>query len=157
YPVQYEGLEESPNIYYFGAAPNQQLLPAVDFLTDTLGKKKLFLVGSDYVFPRSAHEIIRDRVTQKPGGAVVGAAFLRLGGKDAAGVVDAIRRAGPDAVVNTVNGSSNVFLFRALRAAGFTADRLPTLSVSVTENELRGLEATAGDYLAANYFQSVDS
>jgi urea transport system substrate-binding protein len=159
YPVQYEGLEQSPRIVYFGATANQQLLPAVEFLTEKLGKKRLFLVGSDYVFPQAAHAIIRDAVQSRPGVAVVGEVFIPLGGKDVGPAVAAIRAAKPDAIVNTINGSTNVFFFRELRAAGFTAADLPALSVSVTENELRGLDAAAlaGDYLAATYFQSVDT
>jgi urea transport system substrate-binding protein len=158
YPVQYEGLEQSPRVVYLGPAPNQQLIPAVDYLTGALGKKRLFLVGSDYVFPRTAHEIIKDRVREVPGAAVVGEAFLPLGTRDVAGAVAAIEKADPDAVVNTINGGTNFFFFKELRAANRTPQRVTTLSVSVTENELRGLNpaAMAGDYLAGCYFQAVD-
>ncbi|HEX4609991.1 MAG TPA: transporter substrate-binding protein, partial [Urbifossiella sp.] len=158
YPVQYEGLEQSPRIVYLGPAPNQQLLPAVDFLTGALHKKRLFLVGSDYVFPRTAHEIIRDRVRELPGVTVVGEAVVPIGTTALAGVVEQIRAAAPDAIVNTLNGSANVHFFRELRAAGVTADRVPTLSVSIAETEVQGLNppALAGDYLAAAYFQTVD-
>jgi len=158
YPVQYEGLEHSPRIVYLGPAPNQQLLPAIDFLTGALNKKRLFLVGSDYVFPRTAHEIIRDRVRELPGATVVGESFVPLGSPDVAGAIDRVRACAPDAIVNTLNGSTNVHFFRALRAAGVTADTVPTLSVSIAENEVEGLNpsALAGDYLAAAYFQTVD-
>ncbi|MDB5307508.1 MAG: hypothetical protein JWO38_1710, partial [Gemmataceae bacterium] len=158
YPVQYEGLEQSPRVVYLGPAPNQQLLPAVEFLTRTLGKKKVFLIGSDYVFPRTAHEIIKDRVRDLPGVTVAGEAFVPLGSADLAGAVRQLKAAGPDAVVNTINGSSNVHFFRELRAAGITADKVPTLSVSIAENEVEGLNPAAleGDYLAAAYFQSLD-
>jgi urea transport system substrate-binding protein len=158
YPVQYEGLEQSPQIVYLGAAPNQQLLPAIDFLTGTLGKKKLFLVGSDYVFPRTAHEIIRDRVRELPGVTVVGESFIPLGSPGVAAAVAAIKKSQPDAIVNTLNGNTNVYFFRELRAAGVTAGQVPTLSVSIAESEVEGLNpsALAGDYLAAAYFQTVD-
>jgi urea transport system substrate-binding protein len=158
YPVQYEGLEQSPRIVYLGPAPNQQLLPALDYLTGKLGKKRLFVVGSDYVFPRTAHAILADQVKQLPGVEVVGSAFLPLGSKDVAGAIDAIRKANPDAVVNALNGTTNYFFFKELRAAGLTPDKLPTLSVSIAENELRGLdpEEMAGSYLAASYFQTVE-
>jgi urea transport system substrate-binding protein len=158
YPVQYEGLEQSPRIVYTGPAPNQQLLPAIDYLTGTLGKKRLFVVGSDYVFPRTAHAIITDRVRQLPGVEVVGTAFLPLGSRDVAGAVKAVREANPDAIVNTLNGTTNNFFFKELRSAGFTAEKIPTLSVSIAENELRGLDPAvmAGGYLAASYFQTVD-
>jgi urea transport system substrate-binding protein len=158
YPVQYEGLEQSPRIVYTGPAPNQQLLPALDYLTGPLGKKRLFVVGSDYVFPRTAHAILADRVKQLPGVEVVGSAFLPLGTKDVAGAIDAIRKANPDAIVNALNGTTNYFFFKELHAAGLTSDKWPTLSVSVAENELRGLDPAemAGSYLAASYFQTVD-
>jgi urea transport system substrate-binding protein len=158
YPVQYEGLEQSPQIVYLGPAPNQQLLPSVEFFTGKLGKKKLFLVGSDYVFPRTAHEIIRDRVRELPGVNVVGEAFIPLGSDQVAAAVEAIKKSEPDAIVNALNGSSNVHFFRELRAAGVTADKVPTLSVSIAESEVEGLNpaALAGDYLAASYFQTVD-
>lgn len=157
YPVQYEGLEQSPRIVYTGLAPNQQLLPAIDFLVGRLGKKRLYLVGSDYVFPRTAHAIIADRVKQLAGVELVGESFLPLGSKDVAGVVEAVRKANPDAIVNTLNGSTNFYFFKELRAAGMVASRVPTLSVSITENELRGLDRAimVGDYLAASYFHTV--
>ena len=159
YPVQYEGLEQSPAIVYTGPAPNQQLIPAVEFLTGPLGKKRLFLVGSDYVFPRTAHEIIKDQLKKKSDVVLAGEAFLPLGSENVAAVVADIVRAKPDAIINTINGSTNFHFFRALRAAGVTATATPTLSVSITENELQGLNpaAMAGDYLAASYFQSVDT
>jgi urea transport system substrate-binding protein len=158
YPVQFEGLEQSPRVVYLGPAPNQQLLPAVDFLVTDRGKRRLFLVGSDYVYPRAAHAIIRDRVKELPGAAVVGEAVVPVGARDVAGLVAAVRAANPDAVVNTLNGNTNFYFFRELRAAGVAADAVPILSVSIGENELRGLDlnAAAGDYLAASYFQSVD-
>lgn len=158
YPVQYEGLEQSPQIIYLGPAPNQQLLPAMDYLTGKLGKKKLFLVGSDYVFPRTAHEIMRDHVRELPGVTVVGEAFVPLGSSDMAAVIDAIKKGSPDAIVNTLNGSANVHFFRELRAAGITSAKVPTLSMSIAESEVEGLNpsALAGDYLAASYFQTVN-
>jgi urea transport system substrate-binding protein len=160
YPVQYEGLEHSPRVVYLGPAPNQQLLPAIDYLTGAKGKKKLFLVGSDYVFPRAAHEIIKDevRAREKDGVRVVGEAFIPLGSADVAEAVRRIKAAAPDAIVNTINGGTNVAFFRELRAAGVTAEAVPTLSVSIAEGEVEGLNpaALAGDYLAAAYFQTVD-
>jgi urea transport system substrate-binding protein len=158
YPVQYEGLEESPRIVYLGPTPNQQLLPAVDFLTGELKKTRLFLVGSDYVFPRAAHAIIKDRVKQLPGVAVVGETYLPLDSKDVSAVVRAITDAKPDAIMNTINGSTNIHFFRELRKDTSPTDRVPVLSVSITENELKGLEpgTMEGDYLAASYFQTGD-
>jgi urea ABC transporter urea binding protein len=163
YPVQYEGLERSPRIVYLGAAPNQQLFPAVDFLTRPvaergLGKRKLYLVGSDYVFPRAAHEIIQDQVERKEGVGIVGKSLIPFGSSDVIDVVNRIVQLKPDAIVNTINGSTNVAFFRELRKAGILAQNVPTLSVSITENEVSGLNPTAleGDYIAASYFQSID-
>jgi urea transport system substrate-binding protein len=155
YPLQYEGLEESPNIVYTGAAPNQQLIPAIKWSFDHLGRR-FFLVGSDYVFPRTANAIIRDQVTAMRG-TVVGEGYVRLGSPDVGAVVEAIRRARPEVIVSTINGSTNAHFFRALRAAGITPATIPTMSFSFAEQELRSLPARemAGDYATLNYFQSI--
>jgi urea transport system substrate-binding protein len=157
YPVQYEGLEQSPNIIYTGAAPNQQIIPAVKWSFDHLGKR-FFLVGSDYVFPRTANEIIKAQVTAL-GGEIVGEEYLRLGGTDAVPIVEKIAQGRPAVILNTINGDSNVAFFVALRRAGITPAQIPTLSFSLAEDELRHMDARtmAGDYAAWNYFQSVDS
>jgi urea transport system substrate-binding protein len=157
YPVQYEGLEQSPNIVYTGATPNQQVMPAVSYALANFGPR-VFLVGSDYVFPRTANEIIRDQVAAL-GGEVVGELYLSLGGKNVAPMIEAIVEAKPEVILNTINGDSNVAFFRALREAGFTPDRLPVISFSISETELPelGAEAMAGNYAAWNYFQSVDT
>ena len=133
--------------------------PGVEFLVGPLGKKRLFLVGSDYVFPRAAHEIIKDRVGALPGVQVVGEAYIPLGSEAVQPAVDLIRRAAPDAIVNTVNGGTNAPLFRELRRAGLTPEAVPTLSVSLTETEVRGLdpEAAAGTYVVASYLQAGGS
>jgi urea transport system substrate-binding protein len=157
YPVQYEGLEQSPNIVYTGAAPNQQIIPAVKWCVTALKKKRFFLVGSDYVFPRAANAIIRDQATSL-GGEIVGEEYLLLGSADVADVVRKIVAARPDAILNTINGDSNVAFFRALRAAGVTPDKTPTISFSISEEELSSLSLkdVVGDYAAWNYFQSVE-
>ena len=157
YPVQYEGLEESPNIVYTGAAPNQQIIPAVKWTFDNIGKK-FFLVGSDYVFPRTANAIIKDIVSALEG-EIVGEEYLLLGSSDVDDVVKKIAAAKPDAIFNTINGDSNLAFFKALRAVGITPDKIPTISFSIAEAELQamGAAAFAGDYAAWNYFQSIDS
>jgi urea transport system substrate-binding protein len=160
YPVQYEGLEQSPWIVYLGPAPNQQLDPAVKFLYETLGKRRIFLIGSDYVYPRTAHEILKDLIAARPGASVVGERFVPLAdGADVSAAVADIVKAKPDAIINTVNGGANLSLFPALRAAGVPADKVPMLSVSITENELRGVAPAdaAGGYLVASYFGCVDT
>jgi urea transport system substrate-binding protein len=157
YPVQYEGLEQSPNIVYTGAAPNQQVIPAVSYAMEHFGKR-VFLVGSDYVFPRTANAIIRDQV-RALGGTVVDEKYLPLGGKDVASIVQRIVETKPDVILNTINGDSNVAFFKALREAGITPSDIPTVSFSIGETELKQLDPklSAGDYAAWNYFQSVDT
>ena len=124
---------------------------------DNLGSR-LFVVGSDYVFPRAAGEIIRDQVRALRG-EVVGEAYVPLGGDRFDEIVGEIVRLQPDVVLNTVNGDSNVALFAALRRAGVTPDTIPVISFSIAEDELRSLDAgqMVGDYAAWNYFQSIDS
>jgi urea transport system substrate-binding protein len=157
YPVQYEGLEESPNIVYTGAAPNQQIIPAIKWLKDNLGRR-FFLVGSDYVFPHTAHRIIRAQLTALKG-EVVGEAYAALGSQDFKEIVARIEAARPDVILNTINGDSNLGFYRALRAAGITAERIPVMSFSLAEAEAQaiGPDLVAGDYAIRNYFQTVDS
>ncbi len=157
YPLQYEGLEQSPNIVYTGAAPNQQIIPAMKWSCSFLKKKRLFLVGSDYVFPRAAHVIIRDQAADL-GADIVGEEYLPLGATDMSALIQKIQARKPDMIFNTINGDSNVAFFRALRQAGLTSEKLPTISFSVSEEELSSLRAkdVQGDYAAWNYFQSID-
>ncbi len=157
YPVQYEGLEQSPNIIYTGAAPNQQILPAVKWCFDK-GWKRLFLVGSDYLFSHAAHEIIKAQANAL-GGEIVGEDYLLPGTKDVAGVIQNIFNSKPDVILNTLTGDTNAAFFTELRRAGVTPDRLPTLSFSLGEQELTGMDpkTVAGNYGSRNYFQSIAS
>ena len=120
YPVQNEGLEESPNIVYLGAAPNQQIIPAVKWSISFLKKKRLFLVGSDYIFPRAANAIIRDQVKDL-GVEIVGEEYRPLGSSDMKQIVERIRSSKADIILNTINGDSNIAFFQALKAAGYFA------------------------------------
>ncbi len=158
YPVQYEGLEESPNVIYTGATPNQQIIPAVKWAYAFENKRRFFLVGSDYVFPRVAHEIIKDQLGEL-GAELVGEVFLPLGSSNFGPVVEQIVAAKPDMILNSINGDSNLAFFRELREKGLTAEKLPTISFSIEEEELRQLDGAdvAGHYAAWNYFQSVAS
>ena len=158
YPLQYEGIEESPNVVYLGAAPNQQIIPAVKWAYAFENRRKFFLVGSDYVFPRVAHEIIKDQLTQL-GAELVGEEFLPLGSHAVEPIIEKIQEASPDVILNCINGDSNATFFAQLRAAGITAAQTPTISFSIDEAELKQLdpESMAGDYTAWNYFQSIDS
>lgn len=157
YPVQYEGLEQSPNIIYTGAAPNQQVIPAVEWASKNIGTK-FFLVGSDYVFPRSANEIIKDKI-KEVGGQLLGEEYKLLGATQFEDIVSKIVETQPDVILNTINGDSNVGFFKELRKQGITPSVIPTISFSIAEDEIRhlGADAMVGDYAVWNYFQSIDS
>ncbi|HEU4322849.1 MAG TPA: urea ABC transporter substrate-binding protein [Roseiflexaceae bacterium] len=157
YPVQYEGLESSPNIFYTGAEPSQQIVPAVDYLLEQ-GKKKIYLLGSDYVFPRTANKIIKAQLTAK-GAELAGEEYVQLGGTEFSTIISKIQSAQPDAIFNTLNGDSNVAFFKQFKDAGFTAESLPVLSVSVAEEEVRGIGADylAGHLVSWNYYQTTDT
>lgn len=157
YPVQYEGLEESSNIIYTGSTPNQQIVPAVEWAFVNLGQN-FFLVGSDYIFPRAANEIIKEKV-ERLGGEIMGEEYLLLGSTDVDDLIQEIIRAKPDIILNTINGDTNIAFFQALREAGVPSEDIPTISFSIAEAELQGMNIkdVAGDYAAWNYFQSIDS
>lgn len=158
YPVQYEGQECSKNIFYTGAAPNQQIEPAVDWLLENKGKE-FFLVGSDYVFPRTANNIIKEQLKAK-GGTTVGEDYLPLGNSEVTPIINKIKQALPNGgvIFNSLNGDSNVALFKQMKSAGMTPDKYPVMSVSIAEEEVRqiGPEFLTGHYAAWNYFQTVD-
>ncbi|WP_235909012.1 transporter substrate-binding protein [Roseiconus nitratireducens] len=158
YPVQYEGMETSPNIVYMGAAPNQQIIPAVAWAQEHLGKKRFFFVGSDYVFPRTANEIIKDQF-QGTEARVVGEMYVPLGSTHFESVAQAILEAKPDMILNTVNGDSNLAFFREMRNAGINRKDIPCMSFSLGEQELRSLSISdvVGDFAASTYFQSLDT
>jgi urea transport system substrate-binding protein len=158
YPVQYEGLEQSPNVVYLGATPNQQIIPALNWIFAFGRKRKFFLVGSDYVFPRAAGAMMHDELDAL-GAKIVGEEYLPLGSYDVQSVVDKIVAAEPDAILNTINGDTNLPFFKRLRVAGVTPEVAPTISFSIGEQEIRNLnpEEMAGDYAAWNYFQTLDT
>jgi len=157
YPVQYEGLEQSPNIVYTGAAPNQQIVPGVMWCINK-GWKRFFLVASDYVFPHAANEIMRARITAFHG-QIVGEEYILLGSRDVKKTISRIVDAKPDVILNTINGDTNIAFFTELRAAGITPRCIPTMSFSIAEEELASMDpgTMAGDYAVWNYFQSINS
>ena len=156
YPVQYEGLEASKNIYYTGATTNQQIIPAMDFLKSK-GVKTLFLAGSDYVFPRTANKIIK-QYAKELGIKIVGEEYVPLDKDDWSTQVAAIVKAKPDFVFNTINGSSNVGFIKAYYEQGLTAKTTPIISVSIAEEEAPAMgKDVTGQYAAWNYFESVKS
>ncbi len=159
YPVQYEGQECSQNIFYTGAAPNQQIEPAVDWLLEKKGKE-FFLVGSDYVFPRTANTIIKAQLQAK-GGKTVGEDYIPLGNNEVTAIITKIKTALPKGgvIFNTLNGDTNVAFFKQLKGAGLTPDKYPVMSVSIAEEEVKsiGAEYLTGHYASWNYFMTVDT
>jgi urea transport system substrate-binding protein len=157
YPMAYEGLEQSRHIVYTGAAPNQQVIPAVSWCFETLKKRKFFLVGSDYVWPHCVNEIIKDQF-KALGAECVGESYVLFGSAAVEESVAAISKAAPDVIISTVVGDSNEAFYRGLQAAGIRPERTPVMSFSIAEDELRKLPVAAmvGDYAAWDYFQSID-
>ncbi|MGW7160836.1 urea ABC transporter substrate-binding protein [Paenibacillus taichungensis] len=157
YPVQYEGLESSPNIFYTGATTNQQIVPSVTWLLENRGKK-FYLLGSDYVFPKTANQVIKAQLAAE-GGEVVGEEYTPLGHTDYSTIISKIKAAKPDIVYNTLNGDSNVAFFKQLKDAGIFSEQLTTLSVSVAEEEIRGIGADVlkGHLASWNYYQTTDT
>ncbi|WNQ09522.1 urea ABC transporter substrate-binding protein [Paenibacillus aurantius] len=157
YPVQYEGLESSPYIFYTGATTNQQIVPAVTWLLQNKGKK-FFLLGSDYVFPRTANKIIKEQLKAE-GGQLIAEEYTPLGHTDYNTIISKIKKDKPDVIFNTLNGDSNVAFFKQLKDAGISSKDLTTLSVSIAEEEIRGIGASVleGHYAAWNYFQTTDT
>jgi len=159
YPVQYEGQECSQNIFYTGAAPNQQIEPAVDWLLKNKGKN-FYLVGSDYVFPRTANTIIKAQLKAK-GGSLAGEDYLPLGSTEVTPIITKIKKALPTGgvIFNTLNGDSNVAFFKQLQGAGLGPDKYPVMSVSIAEEEVKAIGPSylKGQYASWNYFQTVDT
>lgn len=157
YPVQYEGLEASPNIFYTGATTNQQIIPALDYMKE-VGLTKVYLVGSDYVFPRTANKIIK-AYAKANGLDIVGEDYLPLGEKNVATLVSKVIDAKPTVVFNTLNGDTNVAFFKELAAKGNTPDKIQTISVSVAEEEVKGIgvKNVVGHLVAWNYYQTTNN
>ncbi|GGO67224.1 urea ABC transporter substrate-binding protein [Microbacterium nanhaiense] len=157
YPVQYEGLEASENIYYSGATTNQQIIPALDYLVEQ-GAESLFLVGSDYVFPRTANKIIT-AYAQEHGIEILGEEYAPLGSTDFTTIANKVADSDADAVFNTLNGDSNVAFFAQYDSLGLDAETMPVMSVSIAEEEVPGvgLQYLEGQLVAWDYYQTVES
>ncbi len=157
YPVQFEGNECSPDIMYSGAQPNQQILPALQW-AEQKGYKNVFLLGSDYVFPRTANLILKKHITND-GKTIAGEEYVPLGGSDFSAVINKIKLAKPDIVFSTLNGDSNVSFFKQMAAAGLPSAKLPVMSFSIAEQEAKaiGPSLLEGSYAAWNYFESIPS
>jgi len=157
YPVEYEGLECSRQIFYTGICPNQQVGPAVEWLLQNKGKS-FYLVGSDYVFPRTANKLIKAHLKRK-GGTLAGEEYVQLGNTEFGDLIKRIKQAKPDIVFNTLNGDSNLAFYQQYKDAGISAQEIPIMAVSVAEEEIRriGGDTAAGHYASWSYFQSIDT
>ncbi|MDR2338539.1 MAG: urea ABC transporter substrate-binding protein [Deltaproteobacteria bacterium] len=164
YPVQYEGQESSKNVIYTGAAPNQQAIPAVDYLLNDLGVKRFALVGTDYVFPRTANKIVEAYLKLKgiPEEDIV-VHYTPFGYSEWQSIVSELKRFGSSgkktAVISTINGDANVPFYIELANQSITADNIPVMAFSVGEEELAGIDTKplVGHLAAWNYFESVES
>jgi len=164
YPVQYEGEESSKNVFYTGAAPNQQAIPATDYFLDELEVEKFALLGTDYVYPRTTNNILESYLQQK--GIAKEDIFVNytpFGHSDWSKIVADVVALGADGkkvgVISTINGDANVGFYKELAAAGISADDIPVVAFSVGEEELSGLDTSnlVGHLAAWNYFQSAET
>lgn len=165
YPVQYEGEEMSPNVLYTGAAPNQQAIPAVEYLLSEEGgaAKRFILLGTDYVYPRTTNKILRAFLhTKGIEDKDIEEVYTPFGYSDYQTIVGNIKKfsaGGKTAVISTINGDSNVPFYKELANQGIKATDVPVIAFSVGEEELRGIDTKplVGNLAAWNYFQSVDN
>ncbi|CAN3130784.1 urea ABC transporter substrate-binding protein [Mycobacterium sp. smrl_JER01] len=157
YGQQYEGLESSPNIFYTGATTNQQIIPALDYLKEQ-GVTSLYLVGSDYVFPRTSNAIVKAYALAN-GIEIKGEDYTPLGSTDFSTIVNKIRSADADAIFNVVVGDSLNAFFREYRSAGLTPEVMPVMSMCVGEEEVRSIGAPTlvGQLSSWNYYQTLDT
>ena len=164
YPVQYEGEESSKNVFYTGAAPNQQAIPATDYFLEELGVEKFALLGTDYVYPRTTNNILNAYLQDK--GIAADDIFVNytpFGHSDWSKIVADVVALGADGkkvgVISTINGDANIGFYKELAAAGISADDIPVVAFSVGEEELSGLDTSnlVGHLAAWNYFQSAES
>ena len=160
YPTFYEGLEESPNVIYTGQEATQQILAGIDWVVKEKGAKSFYLLGSDYIWPRTSNKIARKHI-EKLGLEVVGEEYYPLGHTQFNSVINKIKLRKPDVIYAIVVGGSNVAFYKQLKAAGIdVAKEKPLLlTISVTEDEILGIggENMAGAYAMMKYFQSLDN
>ncbi len=164
YPVQYEGEESSKNVFYTGAAPNQQAIPAVDYLMNDLGVERWVLAGTDYVYPRTTNKILESYLKSKGVAAKdIMINYTPFGHSDWQSIVSEIKKFGgkgkATAVVSTINGDANVPFYKELANQGISSEDIPVVAFSVGEEELSGIDTAplVGHMAAWNYFQSVNT
>jgi urea transport system substrate-binding protein len=159
YPTFYEGLEQSKNVFYTGQEATQQILAGLDWIAKEKKAKTFYLIGSDYIWPRTSMKIARKHIETKLGGKVVGEEYIALGDTQFGSVINKIKLKKPDVIYAAVVGGSNVAWFKQLNAAGLNSAKQTMLTISVTEDEVLGIggENLAGFYSAMKYFQSQDN
>lgn len=157
YPTQFEGAEDSPNILYLGAVPNQQIIPAVSWMSLHFGKKA-FLVGSDYIFPHVANEVLANEI-KSIGGTILDTRYIPLNSNNVDDVIHEIIKAHPDVIYNTINGETNVAFFTRLYELTKGQQRPPVMSFSLSEGDMYriGLEKILGDFTSWSYYPNNDS
>lgn len=163
YPVQYEGEEQSLNVFYTAATPNQQLVPAAEYMINELGMKKFYLLGTDYVFPRTANKVLKAYLKTKgvPDENII-EEYTPFHHQDYQTIVSKIKKfaaSGDACILSTINGDSNVPFYKEFANQGLTADDCPIMAFSVAEDELRAMDVPplVGHLAAWNYFQSIDT
>ncbi len=156
YPTFYEGLEQSKNVIYTGQEATQQILAGLDWVSKEKGAKTFFLIGSDYIWPRTSNKIARKHI-EKNGQKVVGEEYFPLGHTQFNSVINKIKLTKPDVIYASVVGGSNVAFYKQLKAAGINLEKQTLMTISVTEDELLGIggENIAGAYACMKYFQSL--
>ena len=157
YGTYYEGLECDPNVFYAGATPNQFLIDYVPWILDNLGKS-IYIVGSDYLYPRTVSAIVQ-KLVKEAGGTIVGDKYFTLGTTEFGPVIADIKSKSPDVVFSNLVGDSTPAFYKQFRAAGFTPDQLPIAATVTTEVEVQamGAENAAGNYMTSTYFESLDN
>lgn len=157
YPTFYEGLEQSKNVIYTGQEATQQILAGLDWIAKEKKAKTFYLIGSDYIWPRTSAKIARKHIENVLKGTVVGEEFYALGHTQFGSLINKIKLKKPDVIYAIVVGGSNVSFYKQLKAAGITAEKQTLLTISVTEDEVLGIggENLVGFYSAMKYFQSL--
>ena len=159
YPTFYEGLEQSHNVFYTGQEATQQILYSLDWAKNEKKAKTFFLVGSDYIWPRTSMKIARKHIENFQHGTVVGEEYYPLGSTNFGSLMNKIKLQKPDCIFAAVVGGSNVAFYKALKAAGITGDKQLLVTLAVTEDEMTGVggENFAGFYSSMKYFQTLDN
>ncbi len=159
YPTFYEGLEQSKNVIYTGQEATQQIIAGLDWIVKEKKAKTFYLIGSDYIWPRTSNKIARKHIENVIKGTVVGEEYYALGHTQFGSLINKIKLKKPDVIYAIVVGGSNVSFYKQLKAAGITSNKQTLLTISVTEDEVLGIggENLVGFYSAMKYFQSLDN